>query len=73
MANVYRTNYVNNVLTDVDNNSYVDGNRLQTAIKYVKEAQATLERNEQRLINKELKQLEKLNKEADVQLANVEK
>lgn len=73
MANVYRTNYVDNVLTDVDNNSYVDGNRLQTAIKYVKEAQATLERNEQRLINKELKQLEKLNKEADVQLANVEK
>ena len=73
MANVYRTNYVNNVLTDVDNDAYVDGNRLQTAIKYVKEAQATLERNEQRLINKELKQLEKLNKEADVQLANVEK
>ena len=49
MANVYRTNYVDNVLTDVDNNAYVDGNRLQTAIKYVKEAQATLERNEQRL------------------------
>lgn len=73
MANVYRTNYVDNVLTDVDNNAYVDGNRLQTAIKYVKEAQATLERNEQRLINKELKQLEKLNKEADVQLSNVEK
>lgn len=73
MANVYRTDYVNNVLTDVDNNAYVDSNRLQTAIKYVKEAQATLERNEQRLINKELKQLEKLNKEADVQLANVEK
>ena len=73
MANVYRTNYVDNVLTDVDNNAYVDGNRLQTAIKYVKEAQATLERNEQRLINKELKQLEKLNKEADAQLSNVEK
>ena len=73
MANVYRTNYVNNVLTDVDSDTYVDGNRLQTAIKYVKEAQATLERNEQRLINKELKQLEKLNKEADVQLSNVEK
>ena len=72
MANVYRTDYVNNVLTDIDNESYVDGNRLQTAIKYVKEAQATLERNEQRLINKELKQLEKLNKEADAQLSNVE-
>lgn len=73
MANLYRTNYVDKVLTDVDNNTYVEGHRLQTAIKYVKEAQATLERNEQRLINKELKQLEKLNKEADVQLANVEK
>ena len=70
MANLYRTNYVDNVLTDVDNNAYVEGHRLQTAIKYVKEAQATLERNEQRLINKELKQLEKLNKEADAQLAS---
>ena len=70
MANLYRTNYVDNVLTDVDNNTYVEGHRLQTAIKYVKEAQATLERNEQRLVNKELKQLEKLNKEADAQLAN---
>ena len=70
MANLYRTNYVDNVLTDVDNNTYVDDHRLQTAIKYVKEAQATLERNEQRLVNKELKQLEKLNKEADVQLAS---
>lgn len=70
MANLYRTNYVDKVLTDVDNNTYVEGHRLQTAIKYVKEAQATLERNEQRLVNKELKQLEKLNKEADVQLAS---
>ena len=57
-------------MTDVDNNTYVEGHRLQTAIKYVKEAQATLERNEQRLVNKELKQLEKLNKEADAQLAS---
>lgn len=70
MANLYRTNYVDKVLTDVDNNTYVEGHRLQTAIKYVKEAQATLERNEQRLINKELKQLEKLNKEVDAQLAS---
>ena len=70
MANLYRTNYVDSVLTDVDNNTYVEGHRLQTAIKYVKEAQATLERNEQRLVNKELKQLEKLNKEADAQLAS---
>lgn len=70
MANLYRTNYVDKVLTDVDNNTYVEGHRLQTAIKYVKEAQATLERNEKRLVNKELKQLEKLNKEADVQLAS---
>lgn len=70
MANLYRTNYVDKVLTDVDNNTYVEGHRLQTAIKYVKEAQATLERNEQRLVNKELKQLEKLNKEVDVQLAS---
>lgn len=70
MANLYRTNYVDKVLTDVDNNTYVEGHRLQTAIKYVKEAQATLERNEKRLVNKELKQLEKLNKEVDVQLAS---
>lgn len=72
MANVYRDQYVDKVLQDVSNDVYVDPDRLQTAIKYVKEAEATLERTVQRLINKEKKSLEKAHKELDVQLSDVE-
>ena len=72
MKNKYRINFINNVLTAVDADEHVDGERLAKAIDYVKDGIRILDEKAERLAKKELKELQKANVEADKQLAEVE-
>ena len=72
MANQYRTNFVDKVIADLDADVHVDLDRLNTAIQYLDSAQEVLERKAERLVAKEMKDLQKANKEADQQLSEEE-
>ena len=72
MANQYRTNFVDKVIADMDADVHVDLDRLNTAIQYLDSAQVVLERKAERLVAKEMKDLQKANKEVDQQLSEEE-
>ena len=72
MANQYREHFVNKVIADLDADVHVELDRLNTAIQYLDSASAVLERKAERLIAKEMKDLQKANKEADQQLSEEE-
>ena len=72
MANQYRTNFVDNVIADLDADVHVELDRLNTAIQYLDAASAVLERKAERLVAKEMKNLQKANKEVDQQLSEEE-
>ena len=72
MANQYRTNFVNKVIADLDDEVHVDLDRLNTAIQYLDSAQEVLERKAERLVAKEMKDLQKANKAVDQQLSEEE-
>ena len=72
MANQYRTNFVDKVIADMDADVHVDLDRLNTAIQYLDSAQEVLERKAERLVAKEMKDLQKANKAVDQQLSEEE-
>lgn len=72
MANQYRTNFVDKVIADLDADVHVELDRLNTAIQYLDSASAVLERKAERLVAKEMKDLQKANKEVDQQLSEEE-
>ena len=72
MANQYRTNFVDKVIADMDADVHVDLDRLNTAIQYLDSAQEVLERKAERLVAKEMKELQKANKAVDQQLSEEE-
>jgi hypothetical protein len=72
MKNKYRANYVDSVINDLDNESYVEGDRLTKAIDFLNEASAINKREIERLVKKAKKEQADEHKELDAQLANVE-
>lgn len=69
MANVYRENYINKVLDDVDGNRHVDPDRMSKALQYLDDAHAVLQNRQKQIISKEEKRLAALNKDVDAELA----
>ena len=72
MKNKYRANYVDSIINDLDNESYVEKDRLEKAIHFLNEASAINKREQDRLIKKAQKEQADENKRLDVELANVE-
>jgi len=72
MKNKYRADYVDSIINDLDNESYVEKDRLEKAIHFLNEASAINKREQDRLIKKAQKEQADENKRLDVELANVE-
>ena len=72
MKNKYRANYVDSIINDLDNEVYVERDRLEKAIQFLNEASAINKREQERLIKKAKKEQAAENKRLDVELANVE-
>jgi|TARA_R110000851_G_scaffold292900_2_gene447464 hypothetical protein len=72
MKNKYRANYVDSIINDLDNESYVEKDRLEKAIHFLNEASAINKREQDRLIKKAQQEQADENKRLDVELANVE-
>ena len=72
MKNKYRANYVDSIINDLDNEVYVEKDRLEKAIHFLNEASAINKREQERLIKKAKKEQAAEHKRLDAELANVE-
>lgn len=72
MKNQYRTNYIDSVINDMDNDVHVDRDRLQKAISFCEEAERIINNEMQRLIKKAKKEMDAENKKLDAELANAD-
>ena len=69
MNNKYRNNFVNSIEEDINQDKYIDPERIAKGIKYLDEAQAVLQRKGERLVKKYAGEVAAEGKNVDAELA----
>ena len=69
MNNKYRAQFIERIEQDIDQDNYVDSERIAKGIQYLDEAQAIVKRKASRLIKKHAAEVAAANKDVDAELA----
>tara|TARA_Y100000310_G_scaffold301311_1_gene337688 strand:- start:335 stop:601 length:267 start_codon:yes stop_codon:yes gene_type:complete len=69
MNNKYRNRFVNSIEEDINQDKYIDPERIAKGIQYLDDAQAVLQRKAERLVKKYAAEVKEAGKNVDTELA----